>query len=1469
MAAVERVLAELSRLNDAPQADATATDASPASDAVFQQFSVRSASSLAPDAVVIVPHKTERSVVAPPFALPRARFVSPYGDSQVVKKELERVAHPLFALERLGSFPHGWGGSQPANPKPSRLLAQLPMSAPRRELVPKRNALVADPLNLQYEFRPVDASHTGADVGFSSALSKQDEYARGKMSNKPFSPGGNSLAELESYTDSKTGVEMTATERILTSPEEQERNALVLETNDQMLEDEAELERLVFAVPGIDGCLSSRDVQKITKKRQQVADGREEYGEGEEAAVETVGVNPKSLLQPYFQAVADQDHVAAIRSIVLDEKAANAMRQNEESSTVGLDQLLREMEDDGELTELGFSVESDDQNPVDGDKGRDSTQEEAENEAKDAATSATSRGSDADVASDPEAALESLLDSSELDAASSLGLRKRTTATSEWASLKSVDVRNFHEKVPEMAMKYEFELDVFQKECVIHLERHECVFVAAHTSAGKTVIAEYAIAMSQKHMTRTIYTSPIKALSNQKYRDFRTKFGADNVGLITGDVSINPEASCLVMTTEILRSMLYRGADIIRDIEWVIFDEIHYINDSERGVVWEEVIIMLPEHIGMVFLSATTPNHLEFSDWIGRTKKQKIHVISTYKRPVPLQHFLYAGKELFKLFDAVSGYLPGAHGAAKAKLLPASEKAKAGGRGGRAVARGGGSSANARSIRTSGGDQGEWTKLVNSLKDKGLLPVVVFAFSKRLCEESASKLAKLDLSSPSERSEIHLFVETSIQRLQGSDRELPQVLTMKEMLKRGIGVHHGGLLPILKEMVEILFGRGLVKVLFSTETFAMGVNMPARTVVFNGIRKHDGKNFRDLLPGEYTQMAGRAGRRGLDSVGTVIIACWNDVPEPTSLRTMLAGKATSLSSQFRLTYNMILNLLRVEVLTVEDMMKRSFSEFHTQKALASKNIPRLIQKGKTLLQQLEKSLVEDYPHLEASGELKQMQEFYQLKREKRDLEKKLTKWLLTNHIQAAKNAIAPGRIVLLNVKGLPSDQLALVVRTNAALIGEGGGSRSKLSFESELQSSSASDASHKGVFKSIMVLCLCPEGYEPPTPSSSTKRDSRALLGGGRMLRSKRDDDDDRMFGRAGKKGKTEAQETAELVAPTTATLLGKKYAVLEVPESCVESVTSVVASEINLKTLVASSSKRELASCIEFLTQLDTDSATTQKAAIPYVDLMGELKVNDLEVATGYGQWQQLYSLVLSHSCATDSPSVSRVMNKVEKIFKLRAYVVRMTRELSNDSLSLFPDFQQRLSVLKRLGYISEDGVVQVKGRVACEINTCEELVLTEMIFENVLASLEPEEIVAVLSALIFQEKTRSEPTLTPRLESTRDVVKSIAESLGLIQLEQHLEIDPAVYCKGALNFGLTEVVYEWARGMPFKQLCELTDVQEGAIVRCITRLDEVCREVRTAARVIGDPELYRKMEVASESIKRDVVFASSLYLS
>jgi len=495
----------------------------------------------------------------------------------------------------------------------------------------------------------------------------------------------------------------------------------------------------------------------------------------------------------------------------------------------------------------------------------------------------------------------------------------------------------FASMVPVMAQEYPFELDTFQKQAVVHLERGECVFVAAHTSAGKTVVAEYAVALAAQHLTRCIYTSPIKALSNQKYRDFKKKFG--DVGLITGDVALNPDASCLIMTTEILRSMLYRGADLVRDIEWVVFDEVHYVNDSERGVVWEEVIIMLPEHVGMIFLSATTPNTVEFSNWIGRTKRKPVHVIQTSHRPTPLQHFVYNEGVMTRIMDARGTFLREGYKKAKGRERAAEKEEGGGGKGGgkgggrgKGGGKGGGSNAKA--------EKQQWVKLIKQLTAEELLPVIVFSFSKKRCAECADHISALDLITPAQRSEVHVFVEYARGRLKGSDRDLPQVLALKELLSRGIGVHHGGLLPIMKEVVEMLFGRGLVKVLFATETFAMGVNMPARTVVFNGVRKHDGRGFRSLEPGEYTQMAGRAGRRGLDPVGNVILACWpgkhSGMPEEHDLHRLLKGQSTKLESQFYLSYSMILNLLRQEDMTVEEMLKRSFSEFRTQQALDAK-----------------------------------------------------------------------------------------------------------------------------------------------------------------------------------------------------------------------------------------------------------------------------------------------------------------------------------------------------------------------------------------------------------------------------------------------------------------------------------------------------------------------------------------------------
>lgn len=286
------------------------------------------------------------------------------------------------------------------------------------------------------------------------------------------------------------------------------------------------------------------------------------------------------------------------------------------------------------------------------------------------------------------------------------------------------------------------------------------------------------------------------------------------------------------MTTEILRSMLYRGAELIRDIEFVVFDEVHYVNDSERGVVWEEVIIMLPSSVTLIFLSATTPNTLEFSDWIGRTKRKPVYVVTTNYRPVPLSHHLWAGSKLHKVLEGNGPFLDKGFAQATQALLPVSQRDANKKKGERPAPR----------PKTSGskqlawqaqGSKPNWVSLVRYLDRELLTPAVIFSFSKKKCEEIANMLLSLDLNTAKEKSAVQSFTLQTVARLSKNDAKLPQVLFICEMATRGIGVHHGGLLPILKEMVEILCSRNLIKVLFATETFAMGVNMPMRCVVFN------------------------------------------------------------------------------------------------------------------------------------------------------------------------------------------------------------------------------------------------------------------------------------------------------------------------------------------------------------------------------------------------------------------------------------------------------------------------------------------------------------------------------------------------------------------------------------------------------------------------------------------------------------
>eukprot|EP00035_Acanthoeca_spectabilis_P008573 m.155667 g.155667 ORF g.155667 m.155667 type:complete len:1346 (+) comp14415_c0_seq3:153-4190(+) len=981
-----------------------------------------------------------------------------------------------------------------------------------------------------------------------------------------------------------------------------------------------------------------------------------------------------------------------------------------------------------------------------------------------------------------------------------------------WGLVDDGTAEDFHTEVPTMARSYPFELDRFQKLAVMHLERNESVFVAAHTSAGKTVVAEYAIALTAQHMTRCIYTSPIKALSNQKFRDFDE--GGVDVGLLTGDIQLRPEANCLIMTTEILRSMLYRGADVIRDVEWVIFDEVHYVNDADRGVVWEEVIIMLPAHVNIVMLSATVPNTFEFADWVGRTKKKPIYVISTLQRPVPLEHFLFIGSEagvskkaaatdsLFKLVNSKSELLmDGYRRAMRIKNARESDRDKNFGPKGRQQGRG-------------GNEKGLYVSLVSMLERMELQPCVIFTFSKKRCESNADALSSLDLMTAKQKSEIHVFIQASVNRLSGSDRRLPQVLRLAEMLKRGIGVHHGGLLPILKEMVEILFGRGLVKVLFATETFAMGVNMPARCVVFDTIRKHDGTQFRDLLAGEYVQMAGRAGRRGLDKTGTVIILVKGDLPEISDLQKMMLGKPTQLASKFRLTYNMILNLLRVEELRVEDMIKRSFAENFGQ---------RDVRENREALESTEAQL----DQMGTAGECHRcidVAEFYEASKAVLSLTHVIQNGVASHGLKY----LGVGRVVVLN-SAIHRNTLAVILRAEPSA------------------AVAASAQTGMAATKRFSVLVLVEAG-SPQDPAASGKG------GEGSRSGSKRE--------QGGEQGEL-GGSAADVPVPITTLNLPERNGIGVI--AIVSAADMMVVSKHRLKVSVLETLDRPVpevqADVAQQLLRIGEASAT----GLEPLDPLRDMRINNIEVADAWSQLQATRAKLGTFQCAK-CPTFAECYRRHHRKVQLASLKETLQFRLSDDSLQLLPEYKQRVEVLKIMRYIDEGCAVQLKGRVACEISTCDELIVSELLFENSLSDLEPAEIVALLSCMVFQEKVEVEPTLSDSLQRGVDEIKRVAR--GIAETQQACGMDTPVdeYVRG-LKFGLVEAVHAWASGVPFAEITELTDVLEGSIVRCIVRLDETCRDVRNAARVIGDPVLYQKMVDGSDLIKRDIVFAASLY--
>uniref|UniRef100_F7FZM6 Exosome RNA helicase MTR4 n=1 Tax=Ornithorhynchus anatinus TaxID=9258 RepID=F7FZM6_ORNAN len=843
-------------------------------------------------------------------------------------------------------------------------------------------------------------------------------------------------------------------------------------------------------------------------------------------------------------------------------------------------------------------------------------------------------------------------------------------------------------RVGKAAKEYPFILDAFQREAIQCVDNNQSVLVSAHTSAGKTVCAEYAIALALREKQRVIFTSPIKALSNQKYREMYEEF--QDVGLMTGDVTINPTASCLVMTTE------------------------------------------------------------------------PCHVIYTDYRPTPLQHYIFpaGGDGLHLVVDENGDFREDNFNTAMQVLRDAGDLAKGDQKG------------------RKGGTKGPSNvfKIVKMIMERNFQPVIIFSFSKKDCEAYALQMTKLDFNTAEEKKMVEEVFNNAIDCLSDEDKKLPQVEHVLPLLKRGIGIHHGGLLPILKETIEILFSEGLIKALFATETFAMGINMPARTVLFTSARKFDGKDFRWISSGEYIQMSGRAGRRGMDDRGIVILMV-DEKMSPTVGKQLLKGSADPLNSAFHLTYNMVLNLLRVEEINPEYMLEKSFYQFQHYRA-----IPGVVEKVKNLEHQYHKIVI---PNEES------VVIYYKIRQQLAKLGKEIEEYI--HKPKYCLPFLQPGRLVKVKSEG---DDFGWGVVVN-------------FSKKSNVKPNS-------GELDPLYVVEVLLHCSKESLKNSATE---------------------------AAKPAKPDEKGEMQVV-PVLVHLL-----------SSISSVRLYIP-----KDLRPVDNRQSVLKSIQEVQKRFPDG-------VPLLDPIDDMGIKDQGLKKVIQKIEAFEHRMYSHPLHNDS-NLETVYKLCERKAQIAVDIKGAKRELKKARTVLQMDeLKCRKRVLRRLGFATSSDVIEMKGRVACEISSADELLLTEMMFNGLFNDLSAEQATALLSCFVFQENSSEMPKLTEQLAGPLRQMQECAKRIAKVSAEAKLEIDEETYLN-SFKPNLMDVVYTWANGATFAHICKMTDVFEGSIIRCMRRLEELLRQMCQAAKAIGNTELENKFAEGITKIKRDIVFAASLYL-
>ena len=993
------------------------------------------------------------------------------------------------------------------------------------------------------------------------------------------------------------------------------------------------------------------------------------------------------------------------------------------------------------------------------------------------------------------------------------------------------------EKIENPATEYPFKLDKFQEKSILCLENKQSVLVSAHTSAGKTVVAQYAIAMSLRDHQRVIYTSPIKALSNQKYRELSEEF--KDVGLMTGDVTINTNASCIVMTTEILRNMLYKGSEMIKEIAWVIFDEVHYMRDKIRGVVWEETMILLSNKINYVFLSATIPNAREFAMWISLLKNQPCNIIYTEFRPVPLQHYVYptGSDDILLVVDEKGNFRDDNFNRALSQISSTSnisieDTNRLGNKNLLNLLDSKSQNSQEKQIKN---EEEDIKRIIELITSNELDPGIIFCFSKEKCEVLAKNLAKteLNLTNDDEKKAIEKIYLCAILTLSEEDQKIHQIKNMLSILKLGIGVHHGGMLPIIRESVELIFQSGLIKILFSTETFSMGLNMPAKTVVFTEIEKFDGNKNRYLTGGEYIQMSGRAGRRGLDDKGITMVILKRKI-DPENCREIMRGKSDPLNSSFTLSYNQILNLSRIEGVKCEFILQRSFRQYQNVRA-----IPLLKKKILTMYCQYEKygtNWERDELVNVVINKIENKNDFIEYNRQllfgdNSDLRKKIKPYFVKGRFIYIKNF---GIGIFVDYCKMSDDKIA------------------EYNFEKNLyeiitdrknKKNNINEEEEKLVdFKKVFLLVYV------------TKNTSNILIPGD--------------------------------ILKLNGKILKVAFRIHDF-----EKISQI---KISLpENLNSNSSLKKIEKIYQQLSQsLINKNNKKEKINYKFMDPIKDMKINDQNFIQNNSNIEKINSelkniektFLNSYGKIIDlSENLEKILNNdiivsYKQKLSLRAQIKYLINELNVlNRLVLNEELINMKKVLMRLNYLDKNNLVTFKGQVACYITSGDTIILTEMLFNGFLNRMPENDIGVILSCFVGGEgatfkKDKQIVEEDGHLMKLYSDLKKVIESVVDIYIEYKINIkDKESYIK-LFRYDMMKSILYWINGeKTFAEICDdkISDIYEGSLVRTIRRLDELIKELILCVDLIGNNNLKEKLENISKKIKRGIPFTASLYLS